>query len=145
MKVSLKDKEWRILLYVIGLWLLIVIAVFFYTSNQRPKDRAQIKKVYADFRAAYLQKRYDEAATNYLSSDLLSRHPDHNEFFAMFFRVPESFPPLEHDAYVEFNKVDLSRAVIFPRRKAPTIGRGLVKETNGWKIEIDSVPVVPLF
>jgi hypothetical protein len=104
---NLKEKDsCKPELVAFGLWLVYVIAALFWSSTQRSEDRAQIKKVYTDFRTAYLQKRYDQAATNYLSSDLLGGHPDPNEFFAKLFRVPESLPPLEQDAYVQFNKAD---------------------------------------
>jgi hypothetical protein len=114
-------------------------------TDRRPADVADIKKSYVEFRTALRQNDYDRA-TNYVSSDLLRRHPNSREMLTNYFRgflAPEL--ELNPNARIEFDRDDRSKALLFPRRQAPTVGYGFLQEPNGWKITVNVVPVVPLF
>jgi len=106
---------------------------------------ADIKKTYVEFRTALLQENYDRAK-NSLSSDLLRLYPNSREMLTNHFHTLRS-PDMEltASARVEFDRKDSSKAFLFPRRRAPTVGYGFIRETNAWKITVEVIPVVPFF
>lgn len=90
---------------------------------------------------ALLKHDFNEA-TSYVSSDLLARYPDPEQLLIGFSRGltnEEMKMELTSDAWIRFQHQD--HAFLFPRRP-PTVGQGFVRETNGWKITVNVLPVM---
>jgi|PlaIllAssembly_1097288.scaffolds.fasta_scaffold354212_2 hypothetical protein len=114
-------------------------------NEQRSADVGAIKQCYADFRGALLRQDYD-AATNYVSSQLLAYYSNHHQVVTGYFRrftAPDlvAGSELRGDAWVKFDRKNPSKAFLFPHRP-PTVGQGFVKEPNGWRITADVHPIV---
>ena len=114
-------------------------------GDRRSADVAAIKQCYVGFRGALLRQDYD-AATNFISAQLLARYSNHYQVVTGYFRgftAPDlvADSELRGDAWVKFDCKNPSKAFLFPHRP-PTVGQGFVKEPNGWRITADVHPIV---
>jgi hypothetical protein len=128
------------LVFLLGLFS-VSLAGWSGCDRSRRADVAAIKKTYADSRTAVAQQDFFKA-TNFLSSDYLALYPRPQEKIREHFRpLPETDEQLGKDSWVKFDPKNQSKAWLFLHR-APTVGRGLVKEPSGWKITTAVHPIV---
>lgn len=119
-----------------------ILALLIGCGGSRREDVKAIRAVYAEFRMELIKQNYD-AATNYLSSDLLASYPDHRKMLVDFFwAYTNAYHELNDNSRVEFRRLNESEAFLFPH-EAPATGQGFVKQTNGWKITANVITLVP--
>jgi hypothetical protein len=114
-------------------------------GDRRDADVAAIKKTYAEFRLVLQQGDYKDAS-KFVSSDLLAPYTNRQDIFKDYFRrftATDLAASMEmtSDAWVEFDRKNKYKAYLFPNRP-PTVGTGFFKETNGWKITIEVLPIM---
>jgi len=123
------------------LLLVVVLSLSNGCGEKRTEDVEAIKKAYVGFGMAMIEKDYD-AATNYLSSHLLMLYSDHKKMLDdLFWTIVRPDEEIRDGATVRFERKDNSDAFLFPH-EPPTVAHGFIRETNGWRITADVIPVV---